>query len=69
MAADQPKGPAHGHQQPSELASHGHYTTITRRRSSGTERGTGARDEPPARFVAGWLIAQRRRTAIQPSRR
>jgi hypothetical protein len=48
-AAGQPKGPAHGHQQPSELASHRHYTTITRRRSSGTRRGTGARDEPPAR--------------------
>jgi hypothetical protein len=40
-AADQPKGPAYGHQQPSELASHRHCTTITRRRSSGTERGTG----------------------------
>jgi hypothetical protein len=51
MAAGQPKGPAHGHQQPSEPASHGHDTTLTRRRSSGTGRGTGAgaRAEPPAR--------------------
>jgi len=50
-AADQPKGPAHGHQQPSELASHRHYTTITRRRSSGTQGGTGAsgHGEPPRR--------------------
>jgi hypothetical protein len=70
-AADQPKGPDHGHQQPSELASHGHYTTITRRWSAGTKRGpapapTASR---PHAIVAGWLTAQRRRTAIQLPRR
>ena len=37
QAADQPKGPAHGHQLPSEVARHGHHPTITRRRSSDTE--------------------------------
>jgi hypothetical protein len=54
MAADEPEGPAHGHQQPSESASHCHFTAITRRRSSGTQARHRRRRPRRAACTPSW---------------